>query len=235
MFVASWNGVEIARASSVIEVEGRRYFRPEDVRRELLSAAPDRSVCEWKGGEATYFDIAAGGAINRAAAWSYPALGEIARVIEGRFAFWRGVSVAWLGSGAQPPILVVEARTPNVAKALGVAEVVWQPELPSAIIGADREPFAGYLVPALSLLVNVVATPPPGELPARLAEAQALAEQIRAWNATEATPRYGFIAVWGSATPAAATLAALRRGAVIIDLSDPASASQPCRDGFGRA
>lgn len=224
MFVASWNGVEIARAASVIEVEGRRYFRPEDVRCDRLAAAPDRSLCEWKGGEATYFDIVADGAVNRAAAWSYPRLGEIARAIEGRFAFWRGVSVDWQGPGAPPPVLVVEAKTPNVARALGAAHVVWQPDLPAAIIGPDQVPFAGYLIPALGLLVNVVATPPPAELPARLAEARSLAGRVIAWNAAGSAPRYGFIAVWGSATPAAPTLAALRRGEVVIDLPDPARA-----------
>lgn len=220
MFVATWSGVEIARATSVIEVEGRRYFRPEDVRLDLLLAAPDHSICEWKGGEATYFDIVTGGAVNRAAAWSYPELGEIAHLIEGRFAFWRGVTVEWQGSSDAPPVLVVEARTPNVAKALGANDIVWQPDLPAAIVGSDQEPFAGYLIHSLRLLVNVVATPPEAELAVRIADARALAERVVAWNETKCHVPYGFIAVWGSATPAAETVSRLRRGAVILDLSE---------------
>lgn len=220
MFVAEWNDVEIARAASVVEVEGRRYFQPDDVRLDLLSAAPDRSICEWKGGEAAYFDIVAGGAINRAAAWAYPSLGDIAQVLEGRFAFWRGVTVDWRGSGAPPPVLVIEAKTPNVAKALGVIDVVWQPELPAAIVDPDQAPFAGYLISSLHLLVNVVATPPEAELPARIAEAHALARRVIAWNTATCGTPYGFIAVWGSATPAAATVAAVRDGAVIVDLPE---------------
>lgn len=220
MFVAHWNGVEIARAASVVQVEGRLYFRPKDVRLDLLSPAPDRSVCEWKGGEAIYFDILTCGAINRAAAWSYPTLGAIARIVEGRFAFWRGVTVAWCGVGASPPIFVVEAKTPNVAKALDVNDVVWQPELPAAIVDPDEEPFAGYLIPSLRLLVNVIATPTATDLPARIAEARALAKRVVAWNHTGCEAPFAFIAVWGSATPAAATVALLRKHAVIIDLSD---------------
>lgn len=223
MFVATWNGVEVARAASVIEVEGRRYFRPEDARLDLLAAAPDRSVCEWKGGEAVYFDIVAGGAVNRAAAWSYPRLGDIARLIEGRFAFWRGVSVSWQGAGAPPPVLVVEAKTPNVAKALGFADVIWQPDLPPAIIDPNQEPFAGYLVPSLHILVHVVATPPKAELADRIAEAHMLAKRIMAWNATGCGEPYGFIAVWGSATPSAPTVAMLRNRAIIVDLRDECS------------
>lgn len=223
MFVAEWNGVELARAGSVIEVEGRRYFRPEDVRLDLLSAAPDRSICEWKGGEARYFDIVAGGAINPAAAWTYPRLDDIARMIEGRFAFWRGVTVEWQGAGSPPPVLVVEAKTPNVAKALGATDVVWQPDLPTAIINSTGEPFAGYLIPSLHILVHVVVTPPDAERFTRIAETDALAQRIIAWNATTCGKPYGFIAVWGSATPAATTLAALRHGAVVIDLCDKVS------------
>ena len=220
MFVATWNGVEIARAATVIEVEGRRYFRPEDVRLDLLSAAPDRSVCEWKGGAATYFDVVAGGAVNRAAAWTYPRLGEIASVIEGRFAFWRGVTVEWQGPGAPPPVLIVESKTPNVAKALGAKEVVWRPALPAAIVEPGQSPFAGYLIPELNVLVNVVARPPDAEVSARIADAHALGRRVMVWNAAGLGAPYGFIAVWGSATPTPAALAALSRREVLIDLAD---------------
>lgn len=219
MFVAEWNGVELARAESVIEVEGRRYFRPEDVRLDLLSAAPDRSICEWKGGEARYFDIVTGGAINPAAAWRYPRLDDIARVIEGRFAFWRGVTVEWQGAASPPPVLVVEAKTPNVAKALGASDVVWQPVLPDAIIAPGDEAFAGYLIPSLRLLVNVVATPAAADLHGCIGRARALADRVVAWNAAAGDARYGFIAVWGSATPGATVLASLRAGGVVIDLN----------------
>ena len=59
MFTAIWNGVELARGENMIEVEieGRPYFRAEDVGGEHLTPAPDRRICEWKGGEVEYFDV----------------------------------------------------------------------------------------------------------------------------------------------------------------------------------
>ncbi len=47
------------------------YLPPEDVQRELLQAAPERSHCEWKG-LAHYWDLVHDGETLRGVAWSYP-------------------------------------------------------------------------------------------------------------------------------------------------------------------
>lgn len=46
------------------------YIPPRDVAARLIPAGGG-SVCEWKG-RARYFDVAAGDAVARRAAWSYP-------------------------------------------------------------------------------------------------------------------------------------------------------------------
>lgn len=48
------------------------YFPPEDVDAAALAPTGDRTLCEWKG-QAAYFDVVAGAARARRAAWSYPA------------------------------------------------------------------------------------------------------------------------------------------------------------------
>lgn len=48
------------------------YLPPEDVREDLLVPVGRTSYCEWKG-DATYFDIEAGGRTEAAAAWTYRA------------------------------------------------------------------------------------------------------------------------------------------------------------------
>lgn len=45
------------------------YLPPEDVR-AVLTPAPGRSICEWKG-VASYWDVTLGGVTARRAAWSY--------------------------------------------------------------------------------------------------------------------------------------------------------------------
>lgn len=223
MYKAVWEGVEIACGDHVIEVEGRLYFRPGDVRFDLLRPAPDRSICEWKGGEAEYFDIVVGHAVNAAAAWRYPHLGPAAQIVEGYVAFWRGVAVGWHGTGPGSPSLTIEAHTPNVAKALGATDIVWQPPLPVEIIATDSDPFAGYLIPSRRTLVNVVATPASAERNARIAEARGLAKRVARWNRTRPLERFAFAAVWGSAIPPSDAIARLNEGAVIVALTDPAT------------
>jgi len=46
------------------------YLPPQDVRGDLLIAVGRQSFCEWKG-NATYFDVEAGGRTEAAAAWTY--------------------------------------------------------------------------------------------------------------------------------------------------------------------
>ncbi len=217
-FTAVWNGSELARGEDVIEVEGRLYFRAEDVRQEHLRSAPDRSVCEWKGGEAEFFDIVVSGGINRAAAWRYPQLGENARPLLGRMAFWKNVSVSWTGPGAAPPLPVLKAQTPNVARALGATDVLWRPSLPALTQEPFADGFSGYLIPSLRVLVDVLATPPEDWRLARMAEARIRGEAVTAWNLAHPEAQYGFIAVWGSATPSPGVIERVRNGAVLLDL-----------------
>lgn len=228
MFTALWNGVELARSADVIEVEGRLYFPPDAVQLGYLQTAPDRSICEWKGGVAEYFDLVVDARINRAAAWRYPELGPIAAAITGRIAFWKDVWVGWHGPAPAPTPPRIDARTPNVAKALGAADVVWRPSpLPAFGFAPGAAAFEGYLIPSLRVLVDVLATPPEHERAARIAEARARADAICAWNDAYPIERYGYIAVWGSATPSAEAIGLLRQRGVLLALDETPIVLQP--------
>jgi uncharacterized protein (DUF427 family) len=82
----------IAESDATRVVEGNHYFPPDAVRREHLAPSETHTICHWKG-EASYYDVVAGGAVNRDAAWYYPAPREAAEQIAGYVAFWRGVTV----------------------------------------------------------------------------------------------------------------------------------------------
>lgn len=221
MFIATWNDTVLARGSDVIEVEARLYFRPDDVRHDYLRKSPDRSVCEWKGGEAEYFDIVIDNAMNRAAAWRYESLGPQAAALAGRFAFWRGVDVSWVGPGPTVRPGRIEPQAPNVARAFGAKSVVWKPSfIPPFQGGTVGDGFEGYLIASLNILVDVMATPPDAERPAAIAAAALRADHVAAWNADHPDEAYGYIAVWGSARPTPASIAALRNHAVVIALDD---------------
>ena len=89
---ATWHGALLAESDATIVVENNHYFPPESIRREHFRESETHSVCPWKG-VASYFDIVAGNAINRDAAWYYPTPNEAASKIAGRIAFWKGVKV----------------------------------------------------------------------------------------------------------------------------------------------
>ncbi len=89
---ARWNGEVIARSEATVEVEGNHYFAPEDTVMEKLSPSDTTTHCPWKG-DASYYSIEAGGAVNTDAAWYYPAPKDAASQIKDRIAFWRGVEV----------------------------------------------------------------------------------------------------------------------------------------------
>lgn len=223
MYTATWNGRLLARGNDVIDVEGRLYFRPRDVDLSALRPAPETSFCEWKGGSATYFNVVAAGDIRRAAAWSYARTGPAASDIAGRIAFWHDIIVGWDGEGAAPEPMRLEAMLPNVAKALGSRAVVWRPTLPPALLhAAGRPDFPGYLIVNERILVDVVDTPPEPERPARIDQARAFAQATRGWNTAHPDQAFGYVAVWGSATPDAAVIAALRSGALVVALTQPA-------------
>ncbi|NDP43561.1 MAG: DUF427 domain-containing protein [Aromatoleum sp.] len=89
---AVWNGVVIAESDATVVVEGNHYFPPVAIRREHFRDSATHTVCGWKG-TASYYDVVAGDAVNRDAAWFYPEPKNAASQIAGYVAFWRGVKV----------------------------------------------------------------------------------------------------------------------------------------------
>lgn len=89
---ASWNGAVIASSDDIVMVEGNAYFPADALDTALVRPSEHRSVCGWKG-EAHYYDVVVDGAVNANAVWTYPEPKEAARQIQGRVAFWKGVTV----------------------------------------------------------------------------------------------------------------------------------------------
>lgn len=92
MYTASWNGIELAKSSRTIEIEGNQYFPPEDVTLSYFEKTDYHTTCPWKG-LASYYSIKAGGDSNENAAWYYAEPKEKAQEIKGYIAFWKGVKV----------------------------------------------------------------------------------------------------------------------------------------------
>jgi uncharacterized protein (DUF427 family) len=73
------------------------YIPPEDVRSEFLRPSRRHTFCEFKG-EASYYDLVAGAAEVRDAAWYYPEPTSRFEVIRDHIAFYPGrVDAAWVG------------------------------------------------------------------------------------------------------------------------------------------
>ena len=89
---ATWNGALLAASDATIVVEGNHYFPPDSLRREHFRDSATHTVCPWKG-LASYYDVVVGEAVNRDAAWYYPAPKDAAIEIGGYVAFWKGVTV----------------------------------------------------------------------------------------------------------------------------------------------
>jgi uncharacterized protein (DUF427 family) len=92
MAKASWKGAVVAESDHVEIVENNVYFPPDAVKRELLRESATHTTCPWKG-LASYYDVVVGDAVNKDAAWYYPAPSDAAKQITGYVAFWRGVAV----------------------------------------------------------------------------------------------------------------------------------------------
>jgi uncharacterized protein (DUF427 family) len=99
---ATWNGVTLAESDRTILVEGNQYFPPEDVVKDLFEPTGTHSHCPWKG-DASYYDVVAGGARNADAAWYYPAPFAAAESVKDYVAFWKGVEVS--GSNENTPVV----------------------------------------------------------------------------------------------------------------------------------
>jgi uncharacterized protein (DUF427 family) len=89
---AIWNNVVLAESDETVVIEGNHYFPPDSVRVEFLRASEKHTTCPWKG-KASYYDVVAGGQVNKDAAWYYPEVKEAAAQIKGHVAFWKGVRV----------------------------------------------------------------------------------------------------------------------------------------------
>jgi uncharacterized protein (DUF427 family) len=89
---ATWNGAVLAESGDTVVVEGNHYFPAACVNRAHLRDSATHTVCPWKG-TANYYHVVVGDAVNRDAAWYYPATTDAAKSIEGRIAFWKGVTV----------------------------------------------------------------------------------------------------------------------------------------------
>lgn len=89
---ATWKGEVLAESEDTVVVEGNHYFPAESLRREHFRESETHTRCPWKG-EASYYDVLAGGEVNGDAAWYYPEPLDAAKQIKGRVAFWRGVKV----------------------------------------------------------------------------------------------------------------------------------------------
>ena len=89
---AIWRDTVVAESDDTVVVEGNHYFPESSLRREHFRPSETHTTCPWKG-EASYYDIAVGGDVNRDAAWYYPHAKDAARHIQGRVAFWKGVRV----------------------------------------------------------------------------------------------------------------------------------------------
>ncbi|WP_267386089.1 DUF427 domain-containing protein [Sphingomonas sp. GC_Shp_3] len=93
MPTASWNGAVIAQSDDTVVVEGNHYFPADSVDLAVLEDSATQTICPWKG-TASYKTLVVDGARNPDAAWFYPDPKSAAAEIKGRFAFWKGVTVA---------------------------------------------------------------------------------------------------------------------------------------------
>jgi uncharacterized protein (DUF427 family) len=89
---AIWNGAVLAESDETIVVEGNHYFPENSINKEYFQPSETHTVCGWKG-TASYYDVVAGGATNKDAAWFYPDAKTEAKEIENYVAFWKGVEV----------------------------------------------------------------------------------------------------------------------------------------------
>ena len=93
MPTATWNDTVIARSDDTVVVERNHYFRADSIDARLLEDSGTRTHCPWKG-EARYKTLIVDGRRNVAAVWYYPDPKPAAAEIKGRYAFWKGVTVA---------------------------------------------------------------------------------------------------------------------------------------------
>lgn len=89
---AIWNNTVIAESEKTVVIEGNHYFPEETIKKEYFKDSDTHTTCPWKG-IASYYSLEVDGQINKDAAWYYPKTSELAKSIEGKVAFWKGVQV----------------------------------------------------------------------------------------------------------------------------------------------
>jgi uncharacterized protein (DUF427 family) len=89
---AIWKEAVLAESDDTIVIEGNHYFPSDSVHKEYLKESDTHTTCPWKG-EASYYTVVVKDAVNKDAAWYYPAPKEAAQQIKGYVAFWKGVEV----------------------------------------------------------------------------------------------------------------------------------------------
>lgn len=89
---AIWQQTVLADSEDTVVVEGNHYFPADSLRSEYFTASTHHTHCPWKG-EASYYTIQVGTAVNPDAAWYYPDPKPEAEQIRDRVAFWKGVEV----------------------------------------------------------------------------------------------------------------------------------------------
>ncbi len=92
MVKAEWNGVTLGESGDTVVVERNHYFPASAIDTAVLKPSSTTSICPWKG-TAHYYDVVAGGQVNKDAAWYYPDPKDAAAEIKDRIAFWKGVRV----------------------------------------------------------------------------------------------------------------------------------------------
>jgi uncharacterized protein (DUF427 family) len=93
MVTARWNGAVIAESDDTVVVEGNHYFPADSLDTALIEDSEQHSFCPWKG-TAFYKTLVVDGQRNPNAVWYYPEPKPAAKEIAGRYAFWKGVTVA---------------------------------------------------------------------------------------------------------------------------------------------
>ncbi len=89
---AIWKDTVLAESDDTIVIEGNHYFPKGSLNEEYFKDSETHTVCHWKG-TASYYNVQVNGDTNSDAAWYYPEASDLAKNIEGRVAFWKGVEV----------------------------------------------------------------------------------------------------------------------------------------------
>jgi len=89
---AVWHGKVLAESDDIVYVEGNAYFPRGSLNEDYFVESDHYSICPWKG-EASYLHVVVDGETNKDAAWYYPRPSLLARKIQDRVAFWKGVEI----------------------------------------------------------------------------------------------------------------------------------------------